>query len=41
MILTPHVAFYSTESMDRLQQLAVDEARRALAGEPLRCEVTS
>jgi len=39
VILTPHVAFYSTESMDRLQRLAVDEARRALAGEPLRCEV--
>ena len=40
VILTPHVAFYSTESMDRLQRLAVEEARRALAGEPLRCEVT-
>ena len=40
VILTPHVAFYSAESMDRLQRLAVDEARRALAGEPLRCEVT-
>ena len=40
VILTPHVAFYSTESMDRLQRLAVDEGRRALAGEPLRCEVT-
>jgi D-3-phosphoglycerate dehydrogenase / 2-oxoglutarate reductase len=39
VILTPHVAFYSTESMQRLQQLAVDEARRALAGEPLRSPV--
>jgi D-3-phosphoglycerate dehydrogenase len=39
VILTPHVAFYSTESMQRLQRLAVDEARRALAGEPLRSPV--
>lgn len=39
VILTPHVAFYSTESMDRLQRLAVDEGRRALAGEPLRSVV--
>ena len=48
VILTPHVAFYSAESMDRLQRLAVDEAaararRRAAAlrGDavtaPLRC----
>ncbi|MGC5615103.1 C-terminal binding protein [Georgenia sp. Z1491] len=37
VILTPHAAFYSTESMERLQVLAVDEARRALHGEPLRC----
>jgi len=39
VILTPHVAFYSTESMQRLQRLAVEEARRALAGEPLRSPV--
>ena len=39
VILTPHVAFYSAESMQRLQQLAVAEGRRALAGEPLRCPV--
>ena len=39
VILTPHVAFYSVESMARLQRLAVDEGRRALAGEPLRCPV--
>jgi D-3-phosphoglycerate dehydrogenase len=39
VILTPHVAFYSTESMSRLQSLAVEEARRALRGEPLRSPV--
>jgi D-3-phosphoglycerate dehydrogenase len=39
VILTPHVAFYSTESLERLQRLAVDEGRRALAGEPLRSRV--
>jgi D-3-phosphoglycerate dehydrogenase / 2-oxoglutarate reductase len=39
VILTPHVAFYSTESMARLQRLAVEEARRALRGEPLRSPV--
>lgn len=39
VILTPHVAFYSTESMTRLQSLAVDEARRALRGEALRSPV--
>lgn len=39
VILTPHIAFYSTESMVRLQSLAVDEGRRALRGEPLRCPV--
>jgi D-3-phosphoglycerate dehydrogenase len=39
VILTPHVAFYSTESMARLQSLAVEEARRALQGEALRSPV--
>jgi D-3-phosphoglycerate dehydrogenase / 2-oxoglutarate reductase len=39
VILTPHVAFYSTESMARLQSLAVEEARRALRGEALRSPV--
>jgi D-3-phosphoglycerate dehydrogenase len=39
VILTPHVAFYSTESMARLQSLAVDEGRRALRGEALRSPV--
>ena len=36
VILTPHAAFYSVESLDALQRLAAEEARRALAGEPLR-----
>jgi len=39
VILTPHVAFYSTESMSRLQSLAVEEGRRALRGQALRCPV--
>ena len=39
VILTPHAAFYSDRSMERLQSLAVDEGRRALRGEPLRCPV--
>ncbi len=36
VILTPHAAFYSVESLDALQRLASEEAARALAGEPLR-----
>jgi D-3-phosphoglycerate dehydrogenase len=39
VILTPHTAFYSTESMARLQSLAVDEGHRALRGEDLRAPV--
>ncbi|MFC7404257.1 C-terminal binding protein [Georgenia alba] len=39
VVLTPHSAFYAEESMARLQSLAVDEGRRALAGEPLRSPV--
>jgi len=39
VILTPHAAFYSVESLDNLQRLAAEEAGRALAGEPLRCPV--
>ncbi|SEE87579.1 C-terminal binding protein [Ruania alba] len=39
VILTPHVAFYSNESMIRLQELAVAEGRRALLGEGLRSPV--
>lgn len=39
VVLTPHVAFYSTQSLDRLERLAAEEAERALRGEPLRCEI--
>lgn len=38
-VLTPHVAFYSNQSLDRLERLAAEEAERAIRGEPLRCEV--
>lgn len=40
-ILTPHAAFYSESSMQKLQSLAVEEAARAHAGEPLRCRINS
>lgn len=39
VLLTPHAAFFSDESLDALQRLATEEAGRALAGEPLRCRV--
>jgi D-3-phosphoglycerate dehydrogenase / 2-oxoglutarate reductase len=39
VVLTPHVAFFSIESMARLQRQAVEEARRALLGEALRSPV--
>lgn len=39
VILTPHTAFYSDRSMERLQSLAVEEGRRALRGEQLRSPV--
>lgn len=34
VILTPHIAYYSEESLRDLQQEAVDEVLRALRGEP-------
>lgn len=34
VILTPHIAYYSEESLCDLQQEAVDEVTRALRGEP-------
>jgi D-3-phosphoglycerate dehydrogenase len=39
VLLTPHAAFFSDDSVAALQQLACEEAARALAGEPLRCRV--
>ena len=39
VILTPHAAFYSDDSVEALQRLATEEAGRALAGEPLRSRV--
>lgn len=39
LLLTPHAAFYSDDSLARLQRSAADELDRALAGRPLRCPV--
>lgn len=39
VILTPHAAFYSVQSLEALQRLASEEAARALAGEPLRSRI--
>ena len=39
VLLTPHAAFFSDDSIVDLQRLASEEAARALAGEPLRCRV--
>lgn len=38
-LLTPHTAWYSDRAIDRLQECAADELRRALAGTPARCPV--
>ncbi|TLM80991.1 C-terminal binding protein [Pseudarthrobacter sp. NamE2] len=40
VLLTPHAAFFSDESLANLQRLAAEEAARHLAGEKLRCPVT-
>lgn len=40
VLLTPHAAFFSDESLANLQRLAAEEAIRYLAGEKLRCPVT-
>lgn len=37
VILTPHVAWYSEQSSERVQSLAADEVDRALSGRPARC----
>lgn len=39
VILTPHAAFYSDDSIARLQRLAAEEAARALEGRPIRSRV--
>lgn len=39
-ILSPHAAFFSDTSVERLQRLAAEEGLRALKGEPLRCALT-
>jgi len=41
VILTPHVAFYSEESVEELQRKAAEEVVRALSGEPLRSLVNT
>ncbi|MGH8415854.1 MAG: C-terminal binding protein [Pseudomonas sp.] len=40
LILSPHAAFFSDVSVEKLQQLASEEALRGLRGEPLRCPLT-
>ena len=40
VILTPHAAFFSDESLANLQRLAAEEAVRHLAGQDLRCPVS-
>lgn len=39
IIFTPHTAFYDEDSLRRLQELASDEAGRALRNEPLRSQI--
>jgi D-3-phosphoglycerate dehydrogenase len=41
VVMTPHVAFYSNQSLDRLERLAAEEAGRAVRGEPLRCQIAT
>lgn len=40
VIFSPHAAFFSDASVERLQRLAAEEGLRALNGEPLRCALT-
>lgn len=40
VVFTPHAAFYDESSLQLLQQLACEEAARALRGEALRCKVS-
>lgn len=39
-IFSPHAAFFSDASVERLQRLAAEEGLRALKGQPLRCALT-
>ncbi|BDU43045.1 C-terminal binding protein [Vibrio nigripulchritudo] len=39
LVLTPHSAWYSTQSMQRLQRLAAEEIVRGLKGQTLRCPI--
>jgi D-3-phosphoglycerate dehydrogenase len=39
ILLSPHAAWYSEDSMPRLQRLVAEEAARALQKEPLRCPI--
>lgn len=39
LVLTPHSAWYSTQSMQRLQKLAAEEIVRGLTGQSLRCPI--
>ena len=39
VVLTPHLAFYSRESVIELQTKAAEEVARALTGEPPRSPV--
>jgi D-3-phosphoglycerate dehydrogenase len=41
IILTPHIAWYSQHSVEKLQRMAAEEVMRALAGKQLRNEVTA
>ena len=39
VIMTPHISYYSSASVKRLQRFAAEEVERALKGEALRCQV--
>ncbi len=41
VILTPHSAWYSEESMVALKRLLAEDIARVLAGRPARCPVTA
>jgi D-3-phosphoglycerate dehydrogenase len=41
VILTPHAAWYSAQSAERVQQFAADEVDRFLSGKPARCPAPS